>query len=514
MNRRAGILAALNVIAFAWLATQHVNCRGVTYEGARPAAHAGAFYPAGTVAARDAAEGHLDPDVRAECDVRGLVLPHAGWEWSGDVAGAALAAVRGCSYQRVWVLGPAHFGQVVGIGMVDAPAWSTPLGDLPVDGRVTAKLASYPEFMAITHDDNEHSIEAVLPLLQSALGSFELVPLLIGAITPEQAQRAAARLVDEIGPGDLVVVSTDFTHHGADFGFTPFGAMTRTDRAKGLHDLDHQVWRAFASGSTDALLVELSETHASVCGRRGLVVVSHLMREPGIHAIESAYATSADDDPTATHSVSYLSGTLVGSDWPGRGPAVGVAALVSDTTLRWLQRRAAVAVEAHLQGGVADPPTDIPAGADGELGAFVSLYRDHALRGCVGDIEGAGRPVYQTLEAVGPQAAVDARFDGVTATEWDELTLELTLLGPPMRVSSAQDIIVGRHGVVLSLGPWRATLLPQVAPERGWDRHQLYDALLAKSGIPRWLSALAQLEVYEAQIAPPELARRLVRDAR
>ncbi len=135
-------------------------------------------------------------------------------------------------------------------------------------------------------------------------------------------------------------------------------------------------------------------------------------------------------------------------------------------------------------------------------GAFVTLHSpDGTLRGCIGFIE-ARRPLWPTVWEAAREAAIsDPRFEPVSPAEVDALRLEISALGP-LRPASPADVRVGEHGIVLSRGPRRGLLLPQVPAEFGWDREQFLDAGCEKAGLPRgaWRDGSASLEIFPAEV--------------
>ncbi|MBN2797536.1 MAG: AmmeMemoRadiSam system protein B [Deltaproteobacteria bacterium] len=430
-----------------------------------------------------------------------LVVPHAGYRYSGAVAGEAFRQVRGCTVRRVWVLAPAHRVRLDGAGLYPVRAFRTPLGDLPLDLRAQEALIASGEFKLLSRGDGgEHSLEIELPLLQRALGAFELVPILVGNLDPARARRVADVLRPLLGPDDLVVVSTDFTHYGERFGYTPFPADAALPQA--LDALDHQVWEQVVARDPEGLHEVVTRTGATVCGRNALKVLAALL-PAGARVSRLRYTTSGAMTGDWANSVSYLAGAARGTGWSGLGPSSGGARFVSPETGAWLldlAHRSQAWWYAH-QTELPVAPAEVPEEARRVLGAFVTLTDRGALRGCIGEIE-PRRPVWEAVRARAVDAAVhDARFQPVRAEEIEGLDLDITLLGPSWTVAGPEAVILGRHGIVVREGRRRATFLPQVAPEQGWDRATTLSRLRRKAGIaPR---SQVEIDVYEAQVILP-----------
>src|SRR5579863_4545584 len=159
-------------------------------EDVRPAAVAGMFYPGDARSlAADVAE-YLDQTEDATPEPgfpKAVIVPHAGYIYSGPVAASAydlLRPARGI-VNRVVLLGPCHRVPVRGLALPAAKAFGTPLGHVPVDDRAAAAVRDLPQVMesAATHAQ-EHALEVQLPFLQQVLGRFSLVPFVVGAVAP------------------------------------------------------------------------------------------------------------------------------------------------------------------------------------------------------------------------------------------------------------------------------------------------------------------------------------------
>jgi MEMO1 family protein len=184
----------------------------------RPTAVAGHFYPADPGALDRLLAKLLDEaaaDGRSQVSPKAIIVPHAGYIYSGSVAARAYARlVRAASrIRRVVLIGPAHRMGFYGIAVPDARYFETPLGLVPVDQAALERACALPavfRFDAAHH--SEHSLEVQLPFLQRVLGDgFVLVPLVVGSATADDVARVLALLWG--GPETLVVVSSDLSHH-------------------------------------------------------------------------------------------------------------------------------------------------------------------------------------------------------------------------------------------------------------------------------------------------------------
>jgi AmmeMemoRadiSam system protein B len=181
---------------------------------------AGSFYPADPRELRDEVRRYLGPAPAGPSPagpspiVRAIIAPHAGYVYSGPVAGSAYARLRGHekTIERVVLLGPTHRVAFSGLALSDRTAFATPLGEIELDTEAMSRVESLPQVRVLEEAHaEEHSLEVQLPFLQEVLTTFKLVPIVIGDATPEDV----ARVLDALwnGPETLIVVSSDLSHY-------------------------------------------------------------------------------------------------------------------------------------------------------------------------------------------------------------------------------------------------------------------------------------------------------------
>ncbi len=153
--------------------------------------------------------------------------------------------------------------------------------------------------------------------------------------------------------------------------------------------------------------------------------------------------------------------------------------------------------------GVRPTPPDPPAGLPDVSGVFVTLKNDGKLRGCLGIIDNVASLGAEVIRCAADAASCDPRFEPLTASEVPHLTVEVSVLGPLERIDprSPEAITVGRHGLVIELGPRRGLLLPQVATEWGWTREEFLRNTCKKANLPldAWRSG-ADVYRFDAEV--------------
>lgn len=449
----------------------------------RSAAVAGSFYPA--------APAQLAAEVRARLASAGaptdeqgpppkmVVVPHAGYVYSGDSAACAyarLAPLKG-QVRRVVLLGPAHRVALRGLALPAAQVFETPLGRIAIDAEAVARLGALPQVQVSARaHEQEHALEVQLPFLQTVLdGCWRLVPLVVGLATPTEV----AEVVEALWGGDetLVVVSTDLSHYHADGEARALDRRTvdrvlafaddlRGDDACGANALNGALRVARRHGLQPQLL-DLRTSGDSGRGDRERVV---------------GYAAIAFVPQPASADVDLDLSADVG------------ATAAADAALGQALLAAARAEITEAFGFVSAPVPPHPRlrtpGA-----SFVTLH-DAAghLRGCVGHLEPDRALIDDVRRNALAAAFGDGRFAQVKSPELGGLRIEVSLLSPleplpPVSTldQAARQLRPGVDGALLECGAHRGTLLPQVW--RNLPEPQAFvGALLAKAGLPgdRW----------------------------
>lgn len=430
---------------------------------------AGMFYPADAKSLRATVADLL---ARAPAlDVpppKAVILPHAGYRYSGAVAAAGVVALAP-GVRRVVVLGPSHRFAFRGVALPDATAMRTPLGEVPVDADAVRTLVRAPEVAVLAQAHAaEHSIEVELPFLQYRLGlqhrpgGFSIVPLVVGEIGAGRL----AEILETVWGGDetLIVVSTDLTH------FLTAADAERIDLATA-----HAIERAEGAGLTGA----------EACGHRPLAAFLACAARRGMRITRLALAHSGAVTGDTARVVGYGAWMVHEAEQARLSPAHRAAAL----------RLASQALCSRVLRGRA--PTveldSLPAPLQTQGASFVTLTYEGGLRGCIGSLT-AHQALAADIAANAVKAGFeDPRFPPVTESELAGAEIEVALLSAatPMRFADEADLLAqlrpGRDGLILQDRDRRGTFLPKV-----WESlttpAEFLGLLKRKTGLPpdRW----------------------------
>ena len=240
----------------------------------RQPAVAGRFYPEEPEQLRAMVRGFLDRAPALDVAPKAIIAPHAGYIYSGPIAASAYVCLGTLKerIQRVVLLGPAHRVALRGLAVPGGSAFSTPLGEVPVDEDAVRQILALPQVKTLdAAHDWEHSLEVQLPFLQEGLSPFDLVPLVAGDARPDEV----AEVLDQLWSGDdtLVVVSSDLSH------YQDYESAQRLDRAasRAIESLDERMLRT-----------------EQACGRVPIQGLLQLARERGLEAREVDLRSSGD----------------------------------------------------------------------------------------------------------------------------------------------------------------------------------------------------------------------------
>ncbi len=439
-------------------------------------------------------------------DIAALLLPHAGYEFSGQTASYGIAGLKGKTYKRVVVLGPTHQVNFPNAASVPRDThYRTPLGEVALDTAFLDQLVQHPHFQRVpAAHRGEHSVQIELPLLQAALKDFLFVPIVVGQVDVATAKEMAKILTGLVDTETLVVASSDFTHYGERFDYVPF----TENIASGIRRLDMQAFGFIEKKNLKGFLGFCRKRRATICGRDPIaVLLAMLPKDARVRMLH--YDTSGRQASDFSSSISYLSAVAEGK-WPRTSSGEVLSATDKANLLTLARRALTFRVTRGSTPSVADLDVPVTDGMEQVMGAFVTLHKHGRLRGCIGEIK-PRRELYQAVMAHAINAGFeDSRFPAVTADELPRLHVEISALTPPKPVASYRDIVIGKHGIFIQRG-WRsAVYLPQVAPEQGWDLATTLTHLSRKAGLSKdaWKEG-ARFAVFEA-IAFQERADREV----
>ena len=493
------------------------GCKGQTQAPVvRPATQANRFY---TGDARELSEEvdsflALHRNDAKYSNVVALIVPHAGYYFSGNVAASAYMAIDSKKqYKRIFLLGPSHHEWLDGVSVnTEADYYATPLGNVKVDHETAVKLTT--NYTNLTNNkntdetdktdffyrpeahDREHCLEVQLPFLQrffthhsSLITSTDvppIVPIVISTNDYDKLKRIAEVLKPYFTDENLFVISSDFSHYPS---------------YEDAYEVDAKTGKAVESGDVEEFIATINANarsgkrnlHTSACGEFAIITLM-LMLDNQYEVKHLMYQNSGDiDNHDHNRVVGYHSFAILRKD--------STSFVLSDADKKALKEIALQSIKDSLDGKpIAQPTlTSYLSPLTSKCGAFVSLHKHGHLRGCIGHF-GEDYPLHEIVAEMARAAAFeDPRFVPVTRDELNDLDIEISVLTPMRRIQSLDEFELHRHGIYIKKGYRSGTFLPQVADEVNWTKEEFVGHCSqdkAGLGWDGWRDA--ELYVYEA----------------
>ncbi|MBM2835106.1 MAG: hypothetical protein HW406_2267, partial [Candidatus Brocadiaceae bacterium] len=436
-----------------------------------------------------------------------IISPHAGYQFSGQVAAYGYNAIKNSGFTRVIILAPSHFmsgKRFRGVSVLNVKNLKTPLGIIPVDEDACNQLLNTSKDLKPDASrqaiklfgsyegafKGEHSLETQLPFLQVAFGTFKVVPIMVGILIDNDYDQVVNAIKPLMDDKTLVVVSSDFTHYGEGYGYVPF----KKDIEKNIHTLDYGAFDKILSKNSDGLRLYRKETGINACGIVPIALLLKLLPNEAQGEILN-YDTSGHQSNNFSFSVSYASIIFTKPSETKSGHYIPKAETRDNNQSFGLTNKekslllslARSTLETYTKTGI-PPKVDqteytLPPRLQEKYGVFVTLKKHGELRGCIGYIIPRSPLSQAVIENTINSSANDQRFSPVEPNEVQDITIEISVLSQTKKINGPDGFIVGKEGIVIRKGPASAVFLPQVATEQGWNKAETLCQLCRKAGL-------------------------------
>ena len=391
----------------------------------------GKFYPRSPAQLESLIAGMLDKGTVRD-DVIGLILPHAGYTYSGLVTGATISRIR--FKDTFIIMGPNHTGMGKSLSIMTKGKWKTPLGDVEIDTELSRQILA--ECRHLEEDDTahryEHSIEVQLPFLQYFKRDIKIVPIMLsasGGAAYKRLGKEMAKAIKSLKREVVIIASSDMTHY---------------ESQESAQEKDTQAIKAVLDLDEDELLKRVDELNISMCGYAPTVSLIAAARELGANEAELVrYQTSGDTTGDYTAVVGYA-GIIIREMSP-------LVSLAKQT------------VETYVKSGETQKPEKLAAEMNEKAGVFVSIHKLGKLRGCIGTFEPTRKNVAEEIIANAVSSAtMDPRFSPVTPDELEALDYSVDVLTRPKPVSGKDELDPRKYGLIVECGFRKGLLLPDL----------------------------------------------------
>ena len=395
---------------------------------------AGQFYPASASQLREMIEMFIDEKAEKE-EAIGLLMPHAGYPYSGPVAGAAVSRVK--FKDTFIIMGPSHTGMGKPFSIMTEGVWKTPLGEVEIDSELARQIVAVSR--NLQEDDrahqHEHAVEVQIPFLQYFKPDIRIVPIILayaGASAYKEIGREIARAIKELNREAVIIASGDMTH------YEPQASAEKKD---------HQAIEAMLNLDEDELTRRYEDLNISMCAYGPVVSLISAAKELGATEAELVrYQTSGDTTGDYAAVVGYAGVIFKKAEMH---PLVKLAKETVETYVR--------------EGKTPPPPSSLTPEMKEQAGVFVSIHKLGALRGCIGTFEPQGANVAEEIITNAVSSATrDPRFPPIAPEELKVLDYSVDVLTSPEPVADTSQLDPKKYGVIVECGWRRGLLLPDL----------------------------------------------------
>jgi len=423
-----------------------------------------------------------------------LICPHAGYAYSGEVAANSYKQLNPDeTFDNIFIIGSSHTMYLEGASVYSAGNYITPLGIVPVNTALARKLIDENEYISFVPQAHarEHSLENQLPFLQYYLKKpFRIIPIIIGTDDENALKSIAKTLKPYLTDKNLFVISSDFSHY---------------PHYRDAQKADSTTAKGILTNNPEKFLEALQKNKrehypglvTSACGHTSILTLLYMTQNmPGIKYFPIKYMNSGDVSiGDKSRVVGYFSIALVET------VRQSAEDFLTPSDKKELLKIARTTIEDYINTKHI-PDIDKNTLSKDLLvksGAFVTLNKNHNLRGCIGRFT-ADEPLYQVVQQMAIAAATqDYRFQVVRPSELPLIDIEISVLTPMKKISSIDEIKLGRDGIYMVKGNQSGTFLPQVATETGWSLKEfLGHCAQDKAGIGRDGWKNADIYTYQA----------------
>lgn len=485
------------------------SCRPQTNNAAdngpvRRATFAGKFYSADSSVLKKQIETFLkNAEPPQSNNVVAMVVPHAGYIYSGQIDADAYNQVKDNKYDLIVILGTNHTtAGFTGISVYPKGAFATPLGNMLIDDKTAKELIKKDSDVnaEISVHKEEHSIEVQIPFIKYLFPKAKILPVIVGEPDIEMCTRFGELLANNVkNKKVLIVASSDLSHYPA------FDDAVKVDNTtlKAIAGLDA---KEIVSVMQKQMNKGIPQLVTCGCGEAPIIAAVITAKALGAgSASVISYSNSGYNPVGSTDRVVGYGAVVINK---GEGKEVSdVDRVITNNEYvlnsydkTALLRYARETLKEYFEAQIVPLPGKMNNELKMKRGAFVTLKKHGELRGCIGRMT-EDTPLCTNIGAMALQAAFnDSRFSPLAPEELSQLEIEISVLTPFTHVNDADDIVLGRDGVIVKKRGRQAVFLPQVADETGWDKEEFLDQLCRKAGLSPGDWKNADLYTFQADV--------------
>ena len=437
-------------------------------------------------------------------NVVAVISPHAGYVFSATIAASAFNQIdTDKCYENIFILASSHQVAFNGSSVYCDGNYETPLGEVKVNVALAQKLLkehgdiikNYPQAHM-----GEHSIEVQLPFLQFKLGNkFQIVPIILGTDDPAECKKLAEVLKPYMNSKNLFVISSDFSHYPSYDDAEKADSQTASSI---IQNNPNELVNAIAKNKKE----NIPGLVTSLCGWTSVLAFLYMTEKNQDFKYHNILYQNSGDSPYGDH-FRVVGYNAISISLDKKSTTDNYTFSLTKDEKNLLLAFARKTITDYLKESKSEEydTTTLSQNLMAKCGAFVSLHKDTALKGCIGSFS-QNKPLYQVIQEMALASALhDTRFLPVKKEELDDINIEISVLTPMKKISSANEIELGKHGIYIKKGFNAGTFLPQVADQTGWTKEEfLGHCSRDKAGIGWDGWKTAGVFVYEAIVFKEE----------
>ncbi len=463
--------------------------------GVRQPAVAGQFYPGQPEELRRQVRALIDQAERVDdgATVMGLIVPHAGYIYSGATAAKGYRQVEGLDYRVVLVLSPSHRDAITGATIYPGEAYQTPLGLVAIDRNLAGQIVRQCPgitFSNLGHGE-EHSLEVQLPFIQVALPQVPIVPIMVGDYDWPMLQKMADGLAAVLKSRRALLIASSDLYHGHSY--------------EACEKVNTATIQAIQAMNPQPLCEGFLSDRYQACGGGPITLMTAVVKKLGATKAVLLGRTNSNDvtGERGGYVVGYAAMAVKGGKSTMKDPHKIEYQPLGAAAQKQLIKMAREAIAHYLQHHRIPKTSPTLEVLKEKRGVFVTLTEGGELRGCIGYHE-SDRPLYELVPDRAIAAAFDdPRFPPLRSHELDKIKIKVSVyLTNVYRIDSLDEFQMGVHGIIMMKNGRGATYLPEVPLEAGWKTvEEEMESLCHKAGLPNnaWKQG-AEFYVYKTQV--------------
>ena len=447
----------------------------------RPPSVSGIFYPKDSIQLKQKLDLYLElkKPYKINDEIIALIAPHAGYDYSGWVAGKSYRELYGKKYDVAIIIAPNHLKYFKGASVFEGESYCTPLGEIKVDNALRKLITEKQSLVKLSNEGHEwnqerseHSLEVQLPFLQIVQPNISILPIIMGSQDDETVFALIKAIVPAIRKSEkkvLLIASSDLSHY---------------HNYSSAKKLDEKFINTFEAFDYFKLSTNCFSGQWEACGAGPVIAVMQIAEQLGgtesnimqiANSAESPYI-KADTNKV----VGYFSGLITNKNENksllpnlNANEKIKLLDIAKNTINNTVNNQELIKFEEDSKN------------LNQIYASFVTIRKNHELRGCIGSTI-SEFPLYKSVINSAKLSSIkDSRFKPVSQVELNEIKIDITILSRLKRIIDYNEIKLGIDGVYIRNSEKTALFLPQVANEQNWDLKLLLQNICIKAGLPK-----------------------------